>query len=49
MKKAFFFDVDDTLCATGDLHAQAFAQAIQQLKIDAPKFSYTDYAGLRTE
>jgi HAD superfamily hydrolase (TIGR01509 family) len=49
MKKAFFFDVDDTLCATGHLHARAFAKAIKQLKIDAPKFLYTDYAGLRTE
>jgi len=49
MKEAFFFDVDDTLCSTGDLHARAFNQAIQLLKIDAPKFSYTDYAGFRTE
>jgi HAD superfamily hydrolase (TIGR01509 family) len=49
MKDAFFFDVDDTLCATGHLHARAFTQAIYELKIDAPKFSYTDYAGYSTE
>lgn len=49
MREAFFFDVDDTLCTTGHLHARAFTQVIQQLKIDAPKFSYMDYAGFSTE
>jgi beta-phosphoglucomutase len=49
MKQAFLFDVDDTLCATGPLHAQAFKQALFQLGIDVPKFLYSDYEGLSTE
>ena len=49
MKQAFFFDVDDTLCATGPLHAQAFNQALFQLGIQRPNFLYSDYEGLSTE
>lgn len=49
MKQAFFFDVDDTLCATGPLHAQAFKQAFFQLGIELPNFLYSEYEGLSTE
>jgi len=49
MKRAFFFDVDDTLCATGTLHAKAFLDTFSQLGIGVPHFIYSDFIGLSTE
>jgi HAD superfamily hydrolase (TIGR01509 family) len=49
MKKAFFFDVDDTLVNSGFLHEKAFLKTISDLGIIAPKFSYSQFEGFRTE
>ena len=49
MKKAFFFDVDDTLCATGKVHDEAFRTTFKHFKLQENSFDYNDIAGLRTE
>ena len=49
MKSAVFFDVDDTLCDTGALHAAAFRRTILDLGIDAQHFEYVGISGRRTE
>jgi HAD superfamily hydrolase (TIGR01509 family) len=49
MKSAFFFDVDDTLCDTGALHAAAFSRTFLELDIEARYFDYLSISGQRTE
>jgi beta-phosphoglucomutase len=49
MKKAIFFDVDDTLCATGKVHDEAFRATFKNFKLQENSFDYNDIAGLRTE
>jgi HAD superfamily hydrolase (TIGR01509 family) len=48
MKKAYFFDVDDTLCDTGKSHARAFDLALAEIGFSGD-FNYSEYIGLNTE
>jgi beta-phosphoglucomutase len=46
--EAIFFDVDDTLCATGKLHEQSFIETLKSMKKDI-LFDYQKFKGLKTE
>jgi beta-phosphoglucomutase len=46
--KGIFFDVDDTLCATGKLHEQSFVETFKSMRKDF-QFDYQRFKGLKTE
>jgi HAD superfamily hydrolase (TIGR01509 family) len=47
--KGFFFDVDDTLCNSGAIHAEAFAHTLQYLQFESTNFDYEKFKGIPTE
>lgn len=49
MKYGFFFDVDDTLCATGINHSEAYKATFRILGVDLPFFEYSKFSGMRTD
>lgn len=49
MKYGFFFDVDDTLCATGVTHGEAYKTTLRMLGIDLPFFDYSKFSGMQTD
>ena len=49
MKKAIFFDVDDTLCATSKVHDEAFRATFRHFDLQDKSFNYSDVSGLKTE
>jgi HAD superfamily hydrolase (TIGR01509 family) len=49
MKRGFFFDVDDTLCATGKAHSEAYVSTFRKLGMNLPTFEYSRFTGVQTD